>query len=279
MWRGIIGRGFTVDEFQSYIGSLQFTAWRPSFVVVHNTSQPSQALYEQWQQRPNWTGEQWLRNLESYYGGMGWSAGPHAFVAKDKIWGFTPFTGPGTHSPAWNSRTWGIETVGEFMTEQFNGGVRDNLIAALAILHNAIGLDPADYQFGVRGLHFHKEDPQTTHKQCPGKNMVKKDLVAAVVGKMQEMHPGDHQDVPARVHEAATNDMSYAELNSIVWLQQQLNAVGNHLDVDGTAGPATTAAVQAFQRKCGLTPDGIAGPVTRTAIKKAALAATQLGAA
>ena len=279
MWRGIVGRGFSVDEFQTYIGTLQFAGWRPSFVVVHNTSEPTQALYEQWQTRPSWSGEQWLKNLESYYSGMGWSSGPHAFVAKDKIWAFTPFTMPGTHSPAWNSRTWGIETVGEFMHERFDGGVRDNLIGTLAILHSALGLDPANYKFGTSGLHFHKEDPVTTHKECPGKNMVKADLVAAVIEKMRSMHPGDHQDVSQPVHEAATVGMSFAELNSVTWLQQQLNAIGNHLDVDGDAGPSTRAAVAAFQLKSGLTVDGIAGPVTRAALKAAVPAALQRGAA
>jgi hypothetical protein len=272
MWRGIIGRGFDLDEFQAYIGAIQFTGWRPAFVVVHNTSEPTQALYEQWQTRPGWTGEQWLRNLQSYYSGMGWPSGPHAFVAKDKIWGFTPFTAPGTHSPAWNARTWGIETVGEFMHEPFDGSVRDNLVGALAVLHCALGLDPADYHFATRGLHFHKEDPVTTHKQCPGVNMNKGELVAAVVAKMQEMHPGDHQDVPARVHAADTTGMTFSELNSVTWLQQSLNAIGNHLDVDGAAGPATKAAVKAFQAKCGLTVDGIAGPLTRAALKQAASA-------
>lgn len=274
MWRGIVGRGFNLADFQAYIDTVEFTGWRPSFVVVHNTSEPTQALYEQWQTRPNWTGEQWLRNLESYYSGMGWPSGPHAFVTEDKIWAFTPFTVPGTHSPAWNSRTWGIETVGEFMRESFDTGVRDNLVGTLAVLHSALGLNPADYKFGVSGIHFHKEDPVTTHKECPGVHIVKDDLVAAVVAKMAEMHPGDHQNIPARVHEADTGQMTHDELNSITWLQQQLNALGNRLTVDGVAGSATKAAVEAFQRQNGLTVDGIAGPLTRAALKQAAAGAT-----
>ena len=274
MWRGIVGRGFDLDGFQAYIGSIQFTAWRPSFIVVHNTSEPTQALYQQWKTKPGWTGEQWLRNLESYYSGMGWPSGPHAFVAEDKIWGFTPFTVPGTHSPAWNARTWGIETVGEFMREPFEGGVRDNLVGVLAVLHCALGLDPADYHFGVRGLHFHKEDPVTTHKQCPGDHMVKEELVSAVVAKMRELHPGDHQDVPKGVHEANTGGMTSIELTSVIWLQQCLNELGNHLTVDGNIGPSTKAAVEAFQCKCGLTVDGIAGPLTRVALKAATSSAS-----
>src|SRR5213595_3262350 len=35
--------------------------------------------------------------------------------------------------------------------------------------------------------------------------------------------------------------------------------------VDGVLGPRTTAAVERFQRRHGLTPDGVAGPKTRRA--------------
>lgn len=45
-------------------------------------------------------------------------------------------------------------------------------------------------------------------------------------------------------------------------LQQRLNERGAHLDVDGEFGPATEAAVLAYQRANGLEADGIAGPVT-----------------
>jgi hypothetical protein len=90
-----------------------------------------------------------------------------------------------------------VETVGEFEREPFAGPVRDNLIAALAILHAAAGLSPLPYERGVRGLHFHKEDPVTTHKSCPGKNMVKADLVKAVQAEILRRHPGGGH--PAKV--------------------------------------------------------------------------------
>lgn len=53
-------------------------------------------------------------------------------------------------------------------------------------------------------------------------------------------------------------------------LQQQLNARGAELSVDGDFGPATEAAVQAFQREQGLQPDGIVGPLTRQAFRDTA---------
>jgi hypothetical protein len=39
-WKGIVGRSFTPDQFATYVAGLKFNAWRPRFVVVHNTSAP-----------------------------------------------------------------------------------------------------------------------------------------------------------------------------------------------------------------------------------------------
>jgi hypothetical protein len=193
-WRGTVGRGFSAQEFETYIHTLTFAAWRPKFVVVHNTSAPTLAQYRAWKQRhPPITGERWMSNLVAYYRDQQhWSAGPHLFVADDKIWAFTPLTAQGTHTPSWNAVSWGVETVGEFDNEPFEGSVRDNLESALASLHSLMGWDPSDYRLGVRGLHFHREDPGTTHRHCPGANMVKDALVSAVADRMRNMHPGEH---------------------------------------------------------------------------------------
>lgn len=50
---------------------------------------------------------------------------------------------------------------------------------------------------------------------------------------------------------------------SVSELQQNLRRLGFHLFVDGDYGPATKAAVMAFQSQQGLTADGIAGPQTQ----------------
>lgn len=195
-WRGIVGKGFTPETFQQYVAGIKFEAWRPSFVVVHNTDAPTLATYRSWRTRARpVTGEQWMRNLEGYYKGLGWKAGPHLFVADDKIWVFSPLTGPGTHSPSWNAISWGVETVGNYDTEPFDPKVKANLVAALATLHIARGLSPDT-------LRFHKEDPRTTHKDCPGKHIVKADLIAAVKAAIAERVPGEHKPIPPHVAEA-----------------------------------------------------------------------------
>jgi N-acetylmuramoyl-L-alanine amidase len=110
-WKGIIGRGFRPQEFKRYVGTLSFGDWRPHFVVLHNTSAPR---LSQWHSHP---GEERMHNLEAYYRGKGWSAGPHLFIADDLIWAFTPLTTSGAHSPSWNGVSWGIEMVGEYDAE------------------------------------------------------------------------------------------------------------------------------------------------------------------
>lgn len=61
------------------------------------------------------------------------------------------------------------------------------------------------------------------------------------------------------------------ESGDIVWLQEALNRLGAAptLRVDGTAGPATAAAIAAFQQQHAMTPDGIAGPQTLAALRHA----------
>jgi hypothetical protein len=182
-WKGIVGRGFRPQEFEAYVASLTFTHWRPQFAVVHNTSEPR---LSQWHSTP---GEQRMRNLESYYRDVQkWSAGPHLFIADDLIWVFTPLTTPGVHSPSWNAISWGVEMVGEFEQEEFNPAVRENTVDAIAMLYAWAGLNAAT-------LRFHKEDPKTTHKECPGKNVEKDDLIARIQERLATRNGGEH--VPA----------------------------------------------------------------------------------
>jgi hypothetical protein len=185
-WKGIVGRGFTSSQFDDYVRDLAMTDWKPGFVVLHNTSEPRLADWHKV------APEQRMLNLQEYYRNPdpsvnkpAWSAGPHLFVADDLIWVFTPLTTSGVHSPSWNAISWGVEMVGEYDEEPFGDRVRDNAIAALASLHSKLGLDP-------RSLRFHKEDPRTTHKDCPGKYVSKNDIVAAVINRIPTPHDGEH---------------------------------------------------------------------------------------
>lgn len=59
---------------------------------------------------------------------------------------------------------------------------------------------------------------------------------------------------------------------SLEWVQLELNALGfapTPLIVDGLDGNSTRAAIEAFQRRAGISVDGVAGPQTVAAIQKA----------
>jgi N-acetylmuramoyl-L-alanine amidase len=150
---------------------LQFTEWRPQFVVLHNTASPK---LSEWHAV---SGDQRMKNLEDFYKNQQkWSAGPHLFVADDLIWTFTPLTMSGVHSPSWNSVAWGVEMVGDYNVEPFGDEVFNNAVSSLAALHSLLGLDP-------NTLRLHKEDPQTTH-DCPGKNVSKPLVIQRVLAAL-----------------------------------------------------------------------------------------------
>ena len=192
-WKGIVGLGLEPEEFRQYVTSLHFTAWRPQFVVLHNTALPTLADWH------DVSGQERMKNLEHFYRDVqGWSAGPHLFVADDLIWVFTPLTTSGVHSPSWNSISWGVEMVGNFDVEEFQIGagaaVRDNTVFALATLHALAGLDPET-------LHLHRDDLKTTHKNCPGGKVSKADLIGRSQEQMAQRNGGEH---PLNVDEAAS---------------------------------------------------------------------------
>ena len=192
-WKGIVGLGHEPDQFRQYVAGLHLTAWRPQFVVLHNTALPTLAS---WHDVP---GQQRMKNLEHFYRDVqGWSAGPHLFVADDLIWIFSPLTTSGVHSPSWNSISWGVEMVGNFEVEDFQNGagaaVRDNTVSVLATLHALAGLDP-------QTVHFHREDPKTTHKDCPGGKVAKADMIGRTEELAQREGGGEH---PLNVDEAAS---------------------------------------------------------------------------
>ena len=182
-WKGIVGLAFEPDAFESYCHSIVWDAWRPSFITLHNTAVPTLA------QRPNGFTEQHILNLEAFYRDtQKWSAGPHLFIDDNHIWVFTRLNVSGVHSPSWNKIALGIEMLGDYASDAFDSGrgakVRDNAVSAIASLSAVLGLDPDS-------LRLHKEDPATTHN-CPGKNVVKSDVIQRVKALMMERHVGEH---------------------------------------------------------------------------------------
>ncbi|HEX8140594.1 MAG TPA: peptidoglycan recognition family protein [Pyrinomonadaceae bacterium] len=186
-WKGIVGNSYDPDGFDRYCHELQWTAWRPSFIVLHNTGVPSLG------QRPSGFTKQHVKNLEGYYRDtQKWKAGPHLFIDDRQIWVFTPLTVSGTHSPSWNKVALGIEMLGDYDKDSFDTGrgakVRDNTIAAIATLSAILGLQPTS-------MRIHREDPLTTHA-CPGKNVRKLEVIQRVTDLIVARHAGEHAIKP-----------------------------------------------------------------------------------
>jgi N-acetylmuramoyl-L-alanine amidase len=189
-WKGIVGRSFSSAGFDAYAHTLQWTTWRPAFIVLHNTAAPSLA------QRPGGLTEQHIHALEAFYRDtQKWNAGPHLFVDDRQIWVFTPLTMSGVHSPSWNKIALGIEMLGDYETEAFNQGrglqVRDNAVAAIATLTAALGLDPET-------MRIHREDPLTTHA-CPGRNVRKLEVIQQVKDLLVQRDDREHSAGPEPV--------------------------------------------------------------------------------
>jgi hypothetical protein len=183
VWKGIVGKSFSPQTFDAYCHTLQWTTWRPSFIVLHNTGAPTLA------QRPVGLTHDHILSLEAFYRDVQkWSAGPHLFVDDRQIWVFTALTMTGVHSPSWNQVSFGVEMLGDYQTEAFTTGrgqaVRDNAIAAIATLGSVLGLQPSS-------MKLHREDPLTTH-HCPGDNVVKSAVIQAVQDKTAALHGGEH---------------------------------------------------------------------------------------
>lgn len=171
-WQGIVGKSFTVEGFRDYVAGLRWSFWRPQFIVLHNTGEPTLA------QRPQGLTREHILGLQAYYRDeQGWSAGPHLFIDDRQIWVFSPLTAPGVHAPGWNNRSLGVELLGDYDREEFDRGrgllVQQHAVAGIASLSAALGIKPET-------MRLHKEDPATTHRHCPGHNVDKAAFIQAV---------------------------------------------------------------------------------------------------
>jgi len=149
----------------AYIRGLNYSSWRPSNFVVHNTASPT--LHQWWNSVPP---AQRMANLQNYYeNDMGWSSGPHFFIDGKSWWCMCPTNVKGVHSPSWNGTMLGFEHVGDYSFESATDGmglkVQQMGYALSAICCEFFGWNP-------ELLKFHYEDPNTDHA-CPGSNMVK----------------------------------------------------------------------------------------------------------
>ncbi len=177
-------KAYTRAEWVAHVNDTEWTAFssvvkKPIGITLHNTWRP---LISQWSETdPGRINA--LNGLKSYYEGMGWHAGPHGFISRDFISGFSPIAAWGIHSTCFNHTHIGLEMVGDYEPggEEFNSGdgamVRDNAVFAIATLMLKLNLSPE------HDLVFHRDCP-ADHHACPGSLVRKPDMIEAIRKEM-----------------------------------------------------------------------------------------------
>ena len=151
----IIGQCLTRDEFTEYVATKNFGTLPANKLVIHHTWRPT---------KESWAGEPTLFAIKRYYERKGWNAGPHLFVAEDGIWLFTDMAKDGIHAGAGNHRSIGIEVVGDYNNQVWEGETKLNALHVIITLLKRLGLDSS------RQLLFHRD---FSTKTCPGTAITK----------------------------------------------------------------------------------------------------------
>lgn len=199
-------QNYTQQGFCDFVNTLSWSNWKPKFITLHNTGAPT--LIQWLHDNNDANHKRRLENMDAMYKREGWHSAVHVFIGpeSDGIWNTCDLTQDGVSVSCWNKITLGIEMVGNYATlpELHYAGappadswtspqglqVRDNAVYAMAVLHNALGLQPDGYEEGVKGLHFHRECTRD-HHACPGGQVDKQDIVARVKAKMSELLSSD----------------------------------------------------------------------------------------
>jgi hypothetical protein len=183
-WLGFDPVAFTPDEWIAHVMAIDISkmSWKPSGVMGHATGLPTLV---QWAEiGPDHDAR--LHNLETYYQGMGWQHGPHAFVSRSHINGFSSLYDRGTHCSCVNYTHFGIEQAGNFNTghDDYSTGdgamVRDCFAIAAGALMKKFSFDPDK-------LLFHSSCKADGHYQCPGNEVNLSDTIARVKAAMAKM--------------------------------------------------------------------------------------------
>lgn len=196
-WTGVVestlkGQGMTPAQLRAWLNEDRKWPWKPSGGTLHNTAMPTLAMYQQ--RRKVYGRADRMINLQGYYRDIQkWPAAPHFFVDElsDGVYPFTPLWHKGIHSPGYNGTKFGCEMFGDYTKEDDDRGdgfkVKMNAVAVFGEVYAFFGLDPDN-------IVFHKEDEETTHKDCPGKDVEKAEFIRLVKEYMGQA--GEHPIEP-----------------------------------------------------------------------------------
>lgn len=191
--------GFDAAGFAAYCKKIGKVDWQPQGIVYHNTFMPTLGMVQDYLAGTNVNGKnskklrltpsQLIDNWWQSYINQGWFGGPHIFIFPKAIYVANPLTKHGTHSPSFNDFSatnktkrpyFGIEICGNYDAEKLSSEMQELAASAGASL-----LELAKRQANADTVKFHGEDPLTTHKHCPGKNIgTKTQWIGLVSAKM-----------------------------------------------------------------------------------------------
>lgn len=192
-----INKPLTIPEWLNYVSSYQFGPLPVTKIILHHTWKPTV---------DQWRGLSTLTGIQKFYGGKGWSSGPHFFIGPDAIWLATPMSQIGIHANAGNggrSAGWysiGIEMVGDYDRARPSGAVWEQTRAVIGGLARKIGGNLNDL------IHFHRE--YNTAKSCPGW-AVTKDWVVAEVNAWMSNNAGGASTLPVGTIGSPTPDVEH----------------------------------------------------------------------
>lgn len=150
----ILNKRKTLEGFKKYIKGKNFQPNNPYRLILHHTWKPTEK---------DWNGQTTINALKKYYEGLGWSAGPHIFIAPDGIWLFTDMKYQGIHAGEGNYRSIGIEVVGNYDGAKWSGKIKEQAIGVIKALMDELKIKDEN-------LCFHRD---FSSKTCPGKAITK----------------------------------------------------------------------------------------------------------
>lgn len=200
----ILRKKLTRTEFVDYVSQKHFGTIPPTEIVVHHTWRPT---------KETWNGVTTIDGLKSYYEGLGWSAGPHLFVAEDGIWLFTDMAEVGIHAGEGNA-TWekngqiikgysvaggtllsytiGLEVVGDYDNKVWEGETLLNALGAITALKKRLGMTNTR-------IRFHRE---YSPKTCPGNAITREWLEKKITEYEDGMRPQNGYEYQFSAEEA-----------------------------------------------------------------------------
>ena len=187
----IINKRLSLEEFKKYVSNKDFGVLPPTFLMLHHTWKPTKL---------SWRGQATIIGLKKYYEGLGWTSGPHLFIAEDGIWLFTDMYDVGIHAGAGNGTlktgySIGIEVVGDYDNKKWSGETKKNVVGTIKILMSKLNIKEKD-------IRFHSE---YSSKTCPGKKITK-EYVYNLLKEEEDIISNNYQELFKEVSKLLRNN-------------------------------------------------------------------------